>query len=420
MKKYRFPLFIKVFSLIAALFWIVSCDKTDNDFIHNNELSIGAAKAWFEQTHIKNARNGEKDTTFDRRINWDDAFDYQFSPTQKIVALPIFHQKKGDTPSGYKQLWIYKDKFGSNRAVIAEYVWQFDKKDKNELLNRKFSGYMLFRDWDNNLLGGFSIKNDKILGGITEFSLPKDVKSKKNKRLNNYTCYWAPNCRTAYVGAVYEGQEILVSILDCSNVNYVCVYSESLGFNTGPTAPHWIPVSTGGSSPITLFPNDFKYETIPNKCSGYERMWQIGYRDNSPMLTKEVSGFLTSDNQVIVAPTFANNATTAHFSNIYHDSQGRIIINFDEEMGRIWVFNHTNNTAQEYSVKGLIHTHPYCNGSFFGAPYLDDQPSDQDYKAANQAFYSRFEHYIISCSNIIKFDGTGPQSVTKTPRTNCR
>lgn len=421
MKKYRLLFFVKKsFSLIALLFWMVSCDKTENFIVHNNELSIGDAKAWFEQTHIKNARKGEKDTIFDRRINWDYAFDYQFSPTQKIVALPIVHHKKGDTPSGYKQLWIYKDKSGSNRAVIAEYVWQFDRKNKSELLNRKFSGYVLFRDWDNNLLGGFSIKNDKIIAGVTEFSLLKDVKSKKNGRLNNTTCYWAPNCRTAYVGAVYEGQEILVSVLDCSNINYVCVYTESLGINTGTTPPHWIPISAAPNS-ISLFPNDFKYEIIPNKCSGYARMWQIGYRDNSPILTKEVGGFLTNDNQVIIAPTFQNNATTTSFSYQYKDNQGRVILDINIEQKNILVVDWSTNTPtyQQYGIKGMIHTHPYCNGSFFGAPYLDDEPSEPDRNLANH--FPGFEQYIISCNNIIKFNGNPGNNVeSKTPRINCQ
>lgn len=153
--------------------------------------------------------------------------------------------------------------------------------------------------------------------------------------------------------------------------------------------------------------------SVDNLCGGYRRLWYNSFRDNNIITTKEMGGFLTTDNRIILFPSYDNTATTVSFKPQYVDAQNRPILHVFKQQGKIratvvtYDFN-GNPYEATYDIKATIHTHPFTGPTSPGTPEIHpyDIPSEPDKKIL-ATVYSEIEHYILNADTLIKYGTDG-------------
>ena len=142
---------------------------------------------------------------------------------------------------------------------------------------------------------------------------------------------------------------------------------------------------------------------------GYRRMWEYSFRNNDPVLTKEMGGLLTSSGKVIILPSYDNGATSVSFKPEYFDESGRIIVAIYLQQGiiKVDVISYEGNsqvgTTITYNVEATIHSHPYTNGT------LHDiyNASPNDLKLAEN--YPEIKHYLLTQDKLVEYNSTNSQ-----------
>ncbi len=398
---------------LVLFVFLLSCQKTEfNEPLKptSNDISVDEAKNWFEKNYKDYQLNNSPD--FEREVDWSKAFDYKGNLKRQTVVVPIIHRRRG-IPSGYKQLWVYKSQEGVTKMMVAEYI--NNKENMDEPYTPSYSGYLVYKDWDDNVLGGFYIEKDIVKSYISDLKFSNDKAREKNARPSStLDCYTAPNCRVLLIQVFYQGVWGTFSTQACDD-RIVCIYQDYPGITPQPIAPHWIPVNNGiAPSGFDFFPNDYKKETVNDKCAGLNRMYGIGFRGNDPILTKEVTGFLTVDNKVIIAPTAVNTSTKAVISTAYYDQQGRKIIDFDWESHRLITIDHDSGLRVEYYITGTIHTHPYVNDP----THPDNAVSDEDKDVARAM--PLYKHYTRYSTGYYEYDANGKKANTDRQMFDCQ
>ena len=151
---------------------------------------------------------------------------------------------------------------------------------------------------------------------------------------------------------------------------------------------------------------DKKFQVMNTKCQGYTEMLNGQQNEN-----KEMLGLITSDGKIVVLPSLNNSDTTVYFvaNQLYYDLVGRPLIYFDAVHKEVSVYYYQTpdakpTTVSNFTVTGLIHSHPIRSGAYW------DDPSPED--KSNAGNYLDYDHYIINNNNLVKFNSTTKLSTT--------
>lgn len=192
-------------AFVLLLLGLLSCEKSFEPvttLADSESISISEAKAWFEGIP-KNARTAGEE--INSQVYWKLAFETK--PDKKkensVVIVPISHGKKGRA-YGYKQLWIYKGKDKQNAMRVVEFVDDKDipREELGKYSFKNFTGAMVVRNWDDEILGAFRWKEGKKatvlkLESVTVDGKQQNLKSSKNGRITG--CEFTMNTWGQYV-----------------------------------------------------------------------------------------------------------------------------------------------------------------------------------------------------------------------------
>ena len=205
---------------------------------------------------------------------------------------------------------------------------------------------------------------------------------------------------------------------NCSNTTFQCgeeggggIGGDGIGGDGESSGGSNLGDSPKGFSTLTTRFNrpDRRSEVINSPCVGYRRMWEYSFRNNDPVLTKEMGGLLTSSGKVIILPSYDNGATSVSFKPEYFDESGRIIVAIYLQQGiiKVDVISYEGNsqvgTTITYNVEATIHSHPYTNGT------LHDiyNASPNDLKLAEN--YPEIKHYLLTQDKLVEYNSTNSQ-----------
>lgn len=162
---------------------------------------------------------------------------------------------------------------------------------------------------------------------------------------------------------------------------------------------------SGNSSPSDIDRMDRRAD-VDDLCNGYKRLWNNSFRNNDPILTKEMGGLLTSNGKIILLPSYDNGPTTTSFKGSYLDQQGREILYFYTQQGQSKAdvtiydpFGHGVTTT--YEITGNVHTHPYIGDGIHDT----FNPSPDDIR--NLASDTSIKHYILAGKQLIEYNQAG-------------
>ena len=412
--------FASAFSLFFVVFFLaftISCNNESFQSVLNEsgDLSVENAKYWFEGT-LKNARTGDNDKFLLREAVWDLALEYKFNTGSEVIVVPLSHILK-DEKSGYKEAWFYKTKKNKIDMMITEYIGSWDNRNKFQNIRKNFSGLQIFRNWENEFLGGFVSENGKIMSAITEMNKQK-MKSKKNARSGaelvcgtfqtcNYFSYygWIPS--TGYISPT-------TTVLTGCSMEYNCYFVDMSGINQSP-----VPVNTSGSggtnAPPTPIPDPDlllydpakSVKTFFTKCEGFSFV-----RGLANWYKKEIHGVGTTDGQIIVLPSINNTPVTTAWYNTYTNvevdktnvnSSNWGTVALDLDLKKITIYsNATGQVILEKTIDYTFHTHPCSIG---GPLVFGDDPSQADINFASQ--YQNMNHWVWGCNWDTRYNQNG-------------
>lgn len=369
-------------------------------------ISVEEAKQWFTSKYLRNAnsrQNAESDVY--RKVYWDNAFKYNYEGLKaesEIVVVPIVYAR-ADAPSGFKQLWIYKNSTGETIHRIVEYVYDDSEKTRFKSF-KKFSGLMIFRDWDDNFLGGLVLKNNKFVAGISDLQSgtpEKGYVKKKNAREGYYVCGNNTHCVPSYTYVVGYGEGYWH--MDCIDI-YECVWVDVIGTSPPPTTAPYYPPSSGGSSSTGDF--SFKTEFIHSACTGMAKMLSIQAHEG-----REVAGFITQDDNIVIAPTNGHTWYTSAIRQSYVDVNNNTILVFFAENGKWYVQASPAFGNWKYEVKATIHTHPPGPDRNIPSPLDNAMAASYNNEQATHGTY-QLNHFFINFTHIGQFNSSGLVNLT--------
>ena len=423
---------IKKQSLLLALLFligVISCKKDLEpvSIPKNDNITIEEAKSWFDNI-MKSAKLNGNDIK--RQLYWQYAYESKMDKKKKnnLIIVPISQARRGQI-AGIQQLWIYKNKNKENTMRIVEFL--YDAKIPREQLGNysfnNFTGGMLIRDWNDDILGGIAYENGKPVGGLMDIGEIVDGKKRpitnpKNGRTGAYDCFTAERC---YQGSTYAmGSTYYWTV--CYN-SLECIWNFAYNQDQEPPSDSsgYGDSSNSGGSPIgnsgeiiTYFK---RFSVHNNPCDGFNQALAAQAAEG-----KEMLGFITTDNNIIVMPNDRNEPHNVYYTigEITYDIIGRPIVNVQEQNG---VYNaivyyyqgpNTNSHASaSYDIKAMFHTHPQEAG------YDWDNPSDSNAgpnnDLANAAAFPNTSHYIVHSTGLVKFNGNGTISKKSNWRNDC-
>ena len=392
-----------VLACIITLAFPISCkegvtsDLTPTETELSDEtLTVASAQKWFEEQRSSSRLSADDSKT----PRWEFAFEHQLMPKKKIVALPINYYKKGDLMD-FKQLWVYVDDANKTNTRIVEYIYEDlleYKAEKVKNLNpKKFNGMMLIRDWDDNFLGGFKLKEGKIVGAITQWNM------KKNNKLdaNQLACVSVTNCtyQLAWVPGHPEYGSYF-QVLGCTTAT-VCVMEASTGITTNDAGNATPPAGGGGNNTSNAATNPLDNWTITaNPCLA------LTYQNT---LNREIVMLKTTDGKYIILPANGNSpdrsSTYSHYQNRTFTGPS---ISFTQVGNRmvadVFTYNLAGNwiSTESYDIEEHIHTHP-CNGP---APnQASEIPFDKQFAGAYPGTNMKF--FIANCNGKYQYNTSG-------------
>lgn len=273
---------------------------------------------------------------------------------------------------------------------VVEYVFAEQTTTKAQTI-RDFTGYLLIKDWDDNVLGGFELKNNRFVGALT--------KQKPGGRTSGFVCGEWISCRWVTVGHANDpsgGYTYRSCITD-----YRCVWA-------GSTEQSDAPVDGGQDDPgggTITFPQDptppddifYKPQIFNKECEGW--IWMDIYQSNHD---REVSGVYTKEGKLIIFPIESNQLTSSFWHKEYVVNGITILkFGYDNSGKLLTTIYNSNGTIDVYTVSYMIHTHPVLENC--------DEPSPMDtYNREGDRFiaslYPTVKHFILGCTKFIEFD----------------
>ncbi|MDF7821406.1 hypothetical protein P1X15_27530 [Runella sp. MFBS21] len=419
MKKYYYQKIITLLFLLG----VISCNKDLESVISvpkNENITIDEARLWFDDM-MKSSRLIGND--IERQVFWKYAYESKMDKNKKsaVIIVPITQARRGKI-LGLQQLWVYKNKNKEITMRIVEFL--YDTNISHEQLGnysfKNFTGAMLIREWGDNILGGIAYENGKAVAGLMDIGeiingVKQLVKKPKNGRTSHY-CYTTLSCYSGSTSSYGSTHYWTV----CST-GLSCIWNygfdqdqeppaESSGYsdNSGGSA-------IGSEGVITYFKR-FSEHTTP--CDGFNQALAAQAAEN-----KEMLGFITTDNKIIIMPNDANNQHdfTYTLGSISYDINNRPIVSTYPKDGGwgILVYyyqgpNTNSHVQHEYVIKGIFHTHPQ-------EPNTDyDEPSsgpNKDYDTASHV--PELAHYIVHANGLIKYNGTSVISRKRNWQNDC-
>jgi hypothetical protein len=394
-----------------------------------NDLTVESARDWFENNFSKDGLLDKNLTGLNREVFWQYAFEHKNKydgRKNNIVAVPISHFEKGNY-SGFKQLWIYKNsKNNKPIARVIEYIRDTKQYMKNPTGLDNFTGIMMVRDWDNNLLAGLQIENNVVKGIITKFNIDLKVKEGNSTTFKSIVSETiggssAKNARPAWdqsdswCGTYTRCNNWSIDFMTYVVHGYSCVNDYGCFFNANLLDPAFSGVVVdlptpgtyalvgAGVTPILPFgpPNSTSMGYQPSSCSGYAMMLQRQDANN-----KETNGFITTNGQIFMFPYQSNTSHSSYWPDQVFDSQGRVVFNWFQDPATDkfycsyidWNQSYPGNTMT-WEIAATVHTHPIVEGSTG-----EDDPSPDDKNFASDK--TNLTHYIINRNNIIRYTAT--------------
>jgi hypothetical protein len=331
-------------------------------------------------------------------VHWEYAFEHTFKNNkseQNLIVVPISHIFEKDY-KGLKHLWIYKNRNGENTMRVVEYQFDDLKKNKDNSL-KKFTGVMMVKDFENNSIGGFVFKNNKIVGAISE---PSKNNNLKNGKVKGSSCGEVTNCSWVTVGGGYDDSNYN-TYWSCYT-DYQCFWIETFdaAYEGSDSGNPWLPnynEGGGGSSGNnfgefeTTNGGPYSYSYKYSECDGFSSMWNRAFAESREML-----GFITSNGHVIITPSAGYSMWEAAVENYYTNQNGNTILSFYAENGawKVQLFS-PNGSLGIYTITGIVHTHP------FPGPGYETKVSPADFSVANT--YPTLNHYVIHSQRKIQF-----------------
>lgn len=408
--------------VLLFLVGVISCKK-DLDPVSipkNDNITIDEAKSWFDDV-MKSAKLSGNDV--ERQVYWKYAYESKMDKKKKnaLVIVPISQVRRGKI-LGIQQLWVYKNKNKENTMRIVEFLYDTNipKEQLGNYSFKNFTGAMLIREWNDDILGGIAYKNGNPVAGLMDIGEIIDgkkqpVKKPKNGRASASDCFTIEKCyngstyamgNTYYWTVCYDSLECIWNFAydqDQQPPGYGDGYGDSGG------------AATGSTGDIITYYKRLSVHNSP--CDGFNQAISAQSAEN-----KEMNGFITTDNKIIVMPNDKNSQKEVHYvlGEITYDLIGRPLINVTQING-VWnaiIYyysgsNYLASTSQaSYDIKAFFHTHPIEPGTIGW-----DQPSDNDKQSASN--FPELSHYIIHDNGIIKFNGNGETNRKNNWKNDC-
>lgn len=131
---------------------------------------------------------------------------------------------------------------------------------------------------------------------------------------------------------------------------------------------------------------------VEGRCNGI-RLMSVMQSETG----KEVTGFFTIDQQMIILPNANNSSHGSETSNIYRDENHKITHSIYEENGKLYIdYYNADNILTTVEIIGHYHTHP------FGGQW---SPNDQNFVNGNFAAAGNF--YFLDGNNIRRYNEGG-------------
>lgn len=394
---------VRILTLLVLL-GLASCEKNTEPLLvaEKEDMTISEAKEWFEGVS-KNARTtGEEMYS---QVYWKLAFEAKPEKEKKntVVIVPISHGKKGRA-YGYKQLWIYKNKEKKNAMRVVEFVYDKDipRKDLGKYSFKNFTGAMIVRNWEDDVLGAFRFIDGKKASILQLESITVDgklvyKKSGKNGRMAG--CWY------------YEGSGWYVTVNGVEIYRYYeqpagwqCSWEDLYGWDQAPPGDgdsYWSGGGSGGGDPynITGFSPGQKplaEYSAQQRCNGLQNMWNAGIQNNS----SETYGVITIDGSLL-------------FTQIGGQTGGQIDGIYEQDGSVYYFYPKTGNPTPTYlgtitahpvyyfvPISATVHTHTPCTND--GTDGISNRAGDDDFPFAARFF--QIKHYVIGCSAVAEFN----------------
>ncbi|MET7256385.1 hypothetical protein [Dyadobacter fermentans] len=237
------------FALAFLLLAIQSCEKKEDQAptpsVNSTDVSIQEARVWFDG-YLKTYQPINND--FIREDpNWERAKESQMSNGQDLIIVPIEHHSSSKPANPDTYLWVFRNDDNKLTYKVIEFLSSV-QSSKNYLDVLHLTGAMIVRNWEGNLLNGFTFQNGKPVGVLEkldgqETQITKDLRSGK---ANMTIC-----------------EEVEISRQSCTDYYYkVCV--PHLG-----TCTEWNPNGTfcttySWKAPYCYWAPDFPGQTNPS------------------------------------------------------------------------------------------------------------------------------------------------------------
>lgn len=322
--------------LLLFLIGVISCKKDWEpvSIPKNEDITIQGAKSWFDDV-MKSAKLSGDD--IERQVFWKYAYESKMDKNKKntVVIVPITQVRRGKIVSGLQQLWVYKNKNKETTMRIVEFL--YDTNIPREQLGnysfKNFTGAMLIREWNDDILGGIAYENGKPVAGLMDIGEIIDgkkqpVKKTKNGRASATYCFTVEQC---YNGSTYAmGGTYYWTV--CYN-SLDCIWSFAYDQNQEPPSDSsGYGDSSGGSAIgseglITYFK---RFSEHNSPCDGFNQALAAQAAEG-----KEMLGFITADNKIIVMPNDPNEPHKFRYTlgSVSYDIIKRPIVATYEESG---------------------------------------------------------------------------------------
>ncbi|WP_128543957.1 hypothetical protein [Larkinella soli] len=405
---------------ICILIFSCTCNFEVTHHSHSLDVDLATARSWFERTYTGNLGDSGD---LHRTLFWKDAYEYRNrndATKAQMVVVPIVHKKEG-VYSGFKHLWIYRDKNGKMVSKVVEYIQDLKEWAKKPTDFRNYTGVILFRNWENQFLIGLTLKNNIITGVVGEVDTGGGLEkatpvSNPQTRKRGVICGINTLCQNWTIDVM----GFIVHGTNCQT-GYNCVMSEYALDPAFTGITYDVPSGSAGAwiifdpknvmQPILPYgpPSETRMGFSNNPCGGYLIM-----QAHQKMVQREMSAYVTTDGKVFILPYALNEVHDCYWPGEVRDISGQIIFRVDLNVMtskyEVTYYDWSQRTSQTWELAALVHTHPIEPG------YDHLNPSPKDKKAA--ASYPGIRHQIVTGNRLLTFTPNGVVSNERMPCLN--
>ena len=219
-KTIKMKKFLTTFAIIFSFMSILSCDEKSSPVsvsniqtgtLSSDDDKVKEMKQWFEK-NVANQSNTRDDlNTIEKDIDWGKPL-IRKSGNEDYVIVPIRYKNpiiasekvngmfENFDLSMYANSYLLLKNGKEKKALLINYIADKDYFRNNDFKveGSSFSGKMLVKDWNEELLYGYVIENGKIKSTI----IPEDKASNKNGRVTGCITismeYYSVACAQGY------------------------------------------------------------------------------------------------------------------------------------------------------------------------------------------------------------------------------